>query len=445
MQKLILTLTCIAACCSLAFAQKSTTQPAKKPVKKPVKNATEQEKLKSDYLLKVSRFIHNYDKQMFAKWIKIGKTAKFRARLNQDAVSILIEPSLGDPAEYRPSSQAIVIKSPPGEFTFSIQSTGKSSLLLWHEAIHAISHGHQNGAIKPSHPFKGVPGDLAPDAKGNVTAIGKAEGKIDHYYINWAESCIGGLPFLVRLEKILVKNGKDKPSDDVKKLSRKNWQFFLKACNTSIYGELPGDKERKELESMTGFHCDANEVLSGYLTLGYPMEYFGDYITDAQVWKLFPTSKQVGINGAKVTTHKTRLKNLSKNYSKKWCVGPPGRNCTIHLSLYGSAEISKVVWDAVCKMLGSKKIAMPGVGDAAFIIKNADGQVHHVIARFGNAQVMMTDVNVIGDADNPVKAVKTRAFNWNYVKRIFMNIKALDIPPVPAGVETSMEKLKNQS
>jgi hypothetical protein len=436
MTKFILVVTCVAVVSGLALAQPSSPPPAKQ--------ATEQEKLKSDYLLKVSQFIHNYDKQMFAKWITIGKTSKFRERLNQDAVRILVKPDLGDPAEYRPGSQTIVIKANPAEFTFSLQSTGKSSLLLWHEAIHAISHGHQNGAIQPSHPFKGVPQNLAPDAKGNVTNIGKAEGMIDHYYINWAESCIGGLPFLVRLEKILLENGKTKPSPEVKTLSQRNWRGFLKSYNSSIYGELPGDKERKELEDMTGFHCDANEVLSGYLNLGYPMEYFGDYITDAQVWKLFPTSEQLGITGANISTDMNLLKTLCKSYSKKWCIGPPGRNCTIHLSLYGSPEISKVVWDGVYKSIGSRMTAVPGVGEAAFVVKHADGQVSHAIARQGNAQVMMTDINAIGDADNPVRQVIVLPINWNYIKRIFLNIEALPMLPIPVGVETSLEKLKAQ-
>ncbi len=445
MKKLIPAAAClVVVCCGIALSQ-TATQPTTKPTTQTAEEPTEQEKLKSDYMLRVSQFIHNYDKQMFAKWIKLGDTAKFRARLNQDSVSISVKPNLGDPAEYRTRSQTIVIKLPPSEFAFSISSNDNSSLLLWHEAIHAISHGHQNGEIQPSHPFKSAPVDLAPDTKGKVTDIDSAEGKIDHFYINWAESCIGGLPYLVRLEKILTENGKDKPSDEVKKLSRQNWQGFVKACNFSIYSELPDDKERKELENMIGFHCDEDEVLNGYLGLGYPMEYFGDYVTDEQVWKLFPTDEQVGISDAKVSTDKNKLENLYVNYVKKWCIGPPGRNCTIHLTLYGSADISKAVWDAVHKTIGDGKMtAVPDVGDEAFLVNNADGQLSHVIARMGNAHVLMTDIDVIGDDKNPVKDVKRRAVNWNYVKRIFLNIEAMQIPPIPAGVETSLEKLKKQ-
>ena len=40
----------------------------------------------------------------------------------------------------------------------------------------------------------------------------------------------------------------------------------------------------------------------------------------------------------------------------------------------------------------------------------------------GNAHIRMTDVEVTGDATNPVIDVKPRAYPWNQVKRVFMNI-----------------------
>ena len=94
------------------------------------------------------------------------------------------------------------------------------------------------------------------------------------------------------------------------------------------------------------------------------------------------------------------------------------------LSLYGSSAISKITRDAVSGML--------------------DGSIESAIALMGNAHIRMTDVEVIGVATNPVINVKPRAYHWNQVKRVFMNIKAMDIPPVPTGVETSLQKLMNK-
>ena len=154
------------------------------------------------------------------------------------------------------------------------------------------------------------------------------------------------------------------------------------------------------------------------------MDYFGKYVTDAQVCRLFPGAGQTGIQKAILTTFKNPLDDLYVNYTKQWSVGPPGRNCHMTLSQYESSAISKITRDAVSGML--------------------DGSIESAIALMGNAHIRMTDVEVIGDATNPVIDVKPRAYHWNQVKRVFMNIKAMDIPPVPTGVETSLQKLMNK-
>jgi len=426
-----------AVACSMAHAQQAVAQNAV---------SEQQRQWKSDYLLRVSQFIHGYDKQqMFAKWIRFGKTAKFRERLNQANVSIAVEPGLHDIAEYRTGPQTIVIKSPPAEFGFSLQSTGKSSLLLWHEAIHAISHGHQVGAITPSHPLRGAPAALAPTAQGKITAIGKAEGMIDHYYINWAESCAAATKYLIRLETILKQNGKEKPTGRVKDLAQKNWKAFVRDCNFSIFGQVPDDKERKELETMIGFHCDPAEVLNGYLGLGYPMEYFGDYVTDDQVWALFPTAAHVGAVGLKVGKDKNMMDNLAAIYVKSWGSGTSGRNCAIHLTLFGSPEISTIVWDAMRKAIRYKMTAIPGVGEAAYLYHRGQRNGDHGVAKFWNAHILIVDLDIVKESEKGPISVRKRAINWNLAKRIFMNMEAMGVPPVPAGVETSAKKLMEKS
>lgn len=408
----------------------------------PVKIDPAQAALKSDMMLRISQFIYGYkDKQMFYKWMCFGKTDAFRKRLNQPTVSISVSPGLDSMAEYRTGSQTIVLRNPPKKFVYSLGTAGDSSFLLWHETIHAISHGHQVGAIKPAKPFKSAPKNIAPTAGGAVKAIGKAEGMIDHYYINWAESCVGATKFLVRLEKILKANGKTKPTDKVKTLSQKNWKAFVRDCNFSIYGQVPDKKERKELEDMIGFRCDPAEVLNGYLSLGYPMEYFGPYATDTQIWKLFPTGAQVGMAGVKPLKEKTISDNLSVSYVKSWAIKPSGRRLGIHLTLYGSKEINTFVWDAFRKVIRYKSTSVPGVGDTAVLYDRGANNAYHGHAKFWNAGVLIVDMDILMPEKGPI-SLRRRAINWNLAKRIFINMEAMGFPPVPVGVETSMKKLK---
>lgn len=45
------------------------------------------------------------------------------------------------------------------------------------------------------------------------------------------------------------------------------------------------------------------------------MDYFGKYVTDAQVWRLFPGAGQTGIQKAILTTFKNPLDDLYVNYT----------------------------------------------------------------------------------------------------------------------------------
>ena len=216
--------------------------------------ADTQEQLKKMYLHKVSQLIntHKTNKQLFADWISLGDMARFRARINQPAVKIAVKPSLGPSASYAPGAQAINIKQAPAKFVTSFGFGPGSSALLWHEAIHAISHGHQIGAIKPSRPFKSAPKSIAPTGDGSLTidgkpmgtiekitpygyqkALSKANEAIDHLYINWAESCMEGTQALVVLEKNLLKHGKDTDF-----LMARFWNAHLMITDLEVHGTI---------------------------------------------------------------------------------------------------------------------------------------------------------------------------------------------------------------
>ncbi len=402
-----------------------------------------QDQIRSDYLVRISRLIHHWDgKRMFAKWIKLGKMVKFNKRINQ--IEIDINPNITSEAQYDTRPQVITLKADPSEYYYDTTSANKSYVILWHEAIHAISHGHQNGSIMPSRPFKSAPSMLVTNSKQKVKDIGTAEEAIDHLYINWAEGCIAGLPMLEKLENILMSNGKKIPTGAVKVKSQKLWKMFLDRTNSSDFGQLPDEKEQKELEKMIGFHFDTNEILNGYLSLGYPIEYFGEYITDDQVWKLFPNDDQVGMTGAQVGMDKSKSDKLSSVYIKSWTDGSSGRQCAIHLTLSGSDEISKTVWNTLHSNHNSKFKNILGVGDSAYILNLGPGSSYRALAQFRNASVMMVNM-IVKKPKKGAITIKRLPVNWNYIKWIFKNMEALHTTPVPAGVETSIEKLRSDS
>jgi hypothetical protein len=386
----------------------------------------------------VSKLVHHWDGQrMFADWIKLGDSVKFNQRLNQ--VTIEIDPGIDSVAQYSPGSETITIKVDPTDFFFGTTSSGNSFVILWHEAIHSISHGHQLGKIKPSTPFKGAPAMLVTDSQKSVTKIGVAEEAIDHLYMNWAEGCIAALPMLEKLEDHLKANGKKAPPPDVKAKTQKLWSMFVKRCNASGFGQLPDEAERKELEQMTGFHFDTNEILNGYLSLGYSQEYFSENVTDEQIWKLFPTSEQIGMPGVVPSKKKSSVGILSMTYSKTWQQGPPGRTCCIQLTLYGSDQISKAVWNK-----GSwpgSPVKVPGVGSGALSVDRGSTNSYFAIAYFRNAHVLMTDLVAEQPSGGPF-VIKRLPINWNYCRWVFRNMEALPVTPIPSGVATTVEELR---
>ena len=419
-----------------------------------------QAKLKAEYMRRLTEFTQGYDKDhLFAKWICMGKPAKFRARLMQDALTINVDPNVAACASYNPKTQVLTIQHPPMAFGFSVLSSGTSSLLLWHEAAHAISHGHQIGAIKPSRPFKGIAKKTAMTAAGNLPAesgvgtvgsmtssgnekyVAWAEEAVDHLYLEWVERCMESTNILIMLERVLKDNGKAKPATDVKARTQRLWRRFVERANSSGFGQVPNDDERKELEAMTGFRFDPNEILSGYLGLGYPMEYFGEFVTDAQVWKLFPTAQQLGTVGMKVHRSATNLGNLSRNYVLCYKEMPTGRVLTIHLSLYGSTEISKTVWTSLAKLPGSgKRRPVTGLGEQAYTLRPGATDATRLHARFWNASALMTDAMLSGNISKGTFKFTPRAPRPQILKKLFVNIESLGMTPIPPGVITAIPK-----
>ena len=427
-----------------------------------------QEQLKSDYLLAVSKMVHlSKTKQwMFHDWMCVGDMAKFRARLNQPSVKIKIDPSIDAAAQYDPRTETITLCQTPGSFAIAYDSSPGSSCLLWHEAIHAISHGHEIGAIQPSCPFQSVPSDIAstPDGRlkvknsddqivsmgsierflpsGQAKALATANEAIDHLYINWAECCLASTQYLVQIEKYLSSHGRNLPPAEVTNKTQVWWRKFVEGCNSSFLQDVANREEREELERMIGFRCDPAEILSGYLSLGYPLEYFGGFAIDEQIWSIFPSGEQIGMQGVQCSKAKNPLSGLSVTYIMTWKDGPPGRCCSIHLTLYGSQEIAQEMWKGIRQTMRYEPILIPRVGNEAFLVKHSENSTgDYAIALVQNAHILVTDQVI--DIE-PVQ-ITTRPIDWNIVKRMFLKILDMPVPLIPCGVECSIQKLKATS
>lgn len=155
-------------------------------------------------------------------------------------------------------------------------------------------------------------------------------------------------------------------------------------------------------------------------------------ISDAQIWKLFPSATQIGCPGCVTKGRKEAVDKSVAIYIKTWEQGPPGRLCNMHLMLHASPEAAKRAWDAVVKTLHTPPTILEGVGDEAIVVHlGGDGSSDYALARFRNARVMMTDQIV---SVSP-RSIKRLTVNWSFVKHIFERIEALSALPIPAGVK----------
>ncbi|HPA17752.1 MAG TPA: hypothetical protein PLU30_08385 [Verrucomicrobiae bacterium] len=387
----------------------------------------EQETRRVAYAAKVAEMIHIYDGQLFGKWICLGSPERFRTALMRPDLRIVVTGS-GSDAQYIPNSRVLEIPAEPATYLRSISSSHPNSGLLWHETIHVMSHDHQTGRATPPAPFRSFPPTIA-DPKEGIDAAR------DHYYIEWAENAMEGLIWLVRLENKLRAGGTAVPPPDAANETRGCWQNFLKSYNSSKSHAVPNDKERKELEVMTGFHVDANEILSGYLALGYPLEYFGDYATDPEIWALFPGADELVAQGLKTSQARNPMEKLSVTFIRSWVDGPPGRNCTVQLTVFGSIEVSRAFWNAAVR--SPLATPVPDIGEEALLFKD-NGQPHYVVARFWNCHLLHADEMIQSGAPGVPPTIVRSMPSAGVMRRMLHRIEKRGSPPFVPGLLTAV-------
>lgn len=221
----------------------------------------EQESRKNTVIAKVSEFIHQWDAYDFHRWINAGDLSTFSNRIWQPAMQVYVDASYlasgGSAAEYVESyiwkyvwtiyDQDLVLSAEP-------QDGSVAHMTLWHEMIHAVSHGAQ---------VSGAPVQLTGD---------------DHVYVGWAESCVFGFNKLKLFETKAKTYGIGNPTAAQATEARNYWKQFITASKGSTYSELglASDAQKSALQSLVGFSCDPNTIKSGYLSAGYSPLYFAD-------------------------------------------------------------------------------------------------------------------------------------------------------------------------
>lgn len=219
-----------------------------------------QESRKNNVLSKVNQFIHQWDAYDFHRWSSAGDFSTFSNRIWQPAMQVYVDPSYlatgGSAAEYVEAyiwkyiwtiyEQDLVVSAEP-------ETDSVSMMTLWHEMIHAVSHGAQVGGSA------GLPGD-------------------DHVYIGWAEGCTFGFNKLKLFETKAKAYGIGSPNATQATEVRNFWKQFVAETNKSTYSELGviTAAQKAALQGLVGFNCDVNTVKSGYLTAGYSPLYFAD-------------------------------------------------------------------------------------------------------------------------------------------------------------------------
>ncbi|MFZ2328925.1 MAG: hypothetical protein WAW73_18575, partial [Rhodoferax sp.] len=179
-----------------------------------------QESRKNNVMSKVNQFIHQWDAYDFHRWSSAGNYSTFVNRIWAPAMQVYVDPgylaSSGSAAEYVEAyiwkyiwtiyEQDLVISAEPETDAVGMQT-------LWHEMIHAVSHGAQaaGGA--------GLPGD-------------------DHVYIGWAESCTYGFNKLRVFETKAKAYGIGSPTAAQATEVRAFWKQFMTEYNGSSYSEL---------------------------------------------------------------------------------------------------------------------------------------------------------------------------------------------------------------
>jgi uncharacterized protein YfaP (DUF2135 family) len=219
-----------------------------------------QESRKNNVLSKVNEFLHRWDAYDFHRWVSAGNYSTFVNRMWAPAMQVYVDPgfltSIDSEAAYVEAyiwkyiwtiyDQDLVVKAEP-------ETPDVPMKTLWHEMIHAVSHGAQ------------VAG--APGLTGN-----------DHVYIGWAERCTDGLDMLRIFEGKAKSYGISNPTAAQATEVRSYWKRFMTDYNGSSYAELGKitDAQKATLQALIGFNCDANVIKSNYLSAGYSPMYFAD-------------------------------------------------------------------------------------------------------------------------------------------------------------------------
>lgn len=241
----------------------------------------EQTSRKNTVIARISEFLHQWDAFDFHRWISLGDLATFSARMEDPVVGVYVDPgylenTTGQYVELYKWKQFWTIYEQDLVFPLEPQNPGVASGTLWHETIHAVSHGAQ---------LAGAPNRLTGD---------------DHLYIGWAESCNIGLNKLRSFESRAKQYGIGNPNQAQATDARNVWRLFLADARGSLYPELgiPTEAQKTALQSLIGFRCDPVAIQAGYISAGYSPLYF----TDLQVSITSPaTGTQVSGNQTPIT------------------------------------------------------------------------------------------------------------------------------------------------
>lgn len=226
-----------------------------------------QDRRKATILSKISGYMNQYSSYMFNSFINLGDYSKFQNRINESDVQVYIDPAYLDQnqAEYVENYwwryvipiyvHDLVIRAEPENYTLG--GNTYNSQTLWHEMIHAISHGVQ-------------------------VATGTAPLPMDdHAYQGRLEACVNAIDNnLIPFENYMTQNGKN-PTAPVPSDIRNKWKFFHRFCtesNWSAYASLgyPTDAQMAGFKNLTGIDVNPNTIKQGYLGMGYSPLYFAD-------------------------------------------------------------------------------------------------------------------------------------------------------------------------
>ncbi len=224
----------------------------------------EQIRRKNAALGKVSLFMNQWNARDFGKWISLGNIDTFRDRLYEEKMQIYVDPGYLSDSDavaayvevyiwkliWTVYEEDLLINVEPEDFS---NDGTNASATLWHELIHAVSHGLQQAGGSGQFSFND-----------------------DHLYIEWAESCIRGFRWLGSFEDFVAQNDRSNPSDEIAANGRQRWKKFLGDYNSTLYGRMPTEAEKAELSTMIGFDVDPEKIKAGYISMGYSEKYFDD-------------------------------------------------------------------------------------------------------------------------------------------------------------------------